>query len=130
ARLSERYDREVVIRRFDTAQYAAAEKCSIQVAARELRYQWFEQLHAGPVLTAHHQDDNIETLLMNFFKGTGIAGLRAILPGQGKVVRPLLFATREMLQAFATEHQLTWVEDSSNASDKYTRNFFRHQVAP
>jgi len=130
AGLSERYDREVVVRRFDTAQYAAVEKCSIQVAARELRYQWFEQLHAGPVLTAHHQDDNIETLLMNFFKGTGIAGLRAIQPRQGNIVRPLLFATREMLEQFAREQGLTWVEDSSNASDKYTRNYFRHQLIP
>jgi tRNA(Ile)-lysidine synthase len=130
AGLSERYDREVVVGRFDTAQYAAAEKCSIQVAARELRYQWFEQLHAGPVLTAHHQDDNIETLLMNFFKGTGIAGLRAIQPRQGRIVRPLLFATKEMLQQYAREQGLTWVEDSSNASDKYTRNYFRHQLIP
>jgi len=130
AGLSERYDREVVVRRFDTAQYAAVEKCSIQVAARELRYQWFEKLHAGPVLTAHHQDDNIETLLMNFFKGTGIAGLRAIQPRQGNIVRPLLFATREMLEQFAREQGLTWVEDSSNASDKYTRNYFRHQLIP
>jgi len=130
AGLSERYGREVMIGRFDTAQYAALKKCSIQVAARELRYRWFEQLHAGPILTAHHQDDNIETLLMNFFKGTGIAGLRAIQPRQGRIVRPLLFATREMLQQFAGEQGLTWVEDSSNASDKYTRNYFRHQLIP
>ena len=130
AGLSERYGREVLVGRFDTAQYAAAKKCSIQVAARELRYHWFEQVHAGPILTAHHQDDNIETLLMNFFKGTGIAGLRAIQPRQGRIVRPLLFATKEMLQQFAGEQGLTWVEDSSNVSDKYTRNYFRHQLIP
>jgi tRNA(Ile)-lysidine synthase len=87
-------------------------------------------MHTGPILTAHHQDDNVETLLMNFFKGTGIAGLRAILPRQGNIVRPLLFATREMLEQFAKEQGLTWVEDSSNASDKYTRNYFRHQLIP
>ncbi|MES1161035.1 MAG: tRNA lysidine(34) synthetase TilS, partial [Bacteroidota bacterium] len=125
-----RYGKEVIVERFDTEKYAAAEKCSIQVAARQLRYDWFHRLHTGPILTAHHQDDNIETLLMNFFKGTGIAGLRAMLPRQGRIVRPLLFATREMLQQFAGEQGLTWMEDSSNASDKYTRNYFRHQLIP
>ncbi|HVW60489.1 MAG TPA: tRNA lysidine(34) synthetase TilS, partial [Puia sp.] len=128
--LGKRYGKEVIVERFDTEKYAAAEKCSIQVAARQLRYDWFLRLHTGPVLTAHHQDDNIETLLMNFFKGTGIAGLRAMLPRQGNIVRPLLFATREMLRQFAGGQGLTWVEDSSNASDKYTRNYFRHQLIP
>jgi len=130
AGLSMRYGRQVIVERFDTAHYAAEHKCSIQVAARELRYSWFEKVHDGVILTAHHLDDNIETLLMNFFKGTGIAGLRAILPRQGRIVRPLLFATREMLQQFANEQGLAWVEDSSNASEKYTRNYFRHQVIP
>jgi len=128
--LVERYDKEVITGRFDTVQYAAAKKYSIQVAARELRYDWFRRLHTGPILTAHHLDDNIETLLMNFFKGTGIAGLRAMLPRQGNIVRPLLFATRAMLQQFAGERGLGWVEDSSNASEKYTRNYFRHQLIP
>jgi tRNA(Ile)-lysidine synthase len=126
----------VLTGRFDTEIYAASRKVSIQVAARELRYQWFHQLidnQAQPaafIITAHHLDDNIETLLMNFFKGTGIAGLRAMLPRQGKIVRPLLFATRAMLQQFAAGEGLEWVEDSSNVEDKYTRNFFRHQVIP
>ena len=134
--LSGRYGREVHIRRFDTEAYAVSRKISIQVAARELRYQWFHQIidswaqPAAFIITAHHLDDNIETLLMNFFKGTGIAGLRAMLPRQGKIVRPLLFATRPMLQQFAAGEGLEWVEDSSNAEDKYTRNFFRHQVIP
>ena len=128
--LGDRYGKEVFVQRFDTASYMADNKCSIQVAARELRYRWFTEIHPGVVLTAHHQDDNIETLLMNFFKGTGIAGLRAMLPRQGKIARPLLFATRDTLHQFASETELSWVEDSSNASDKYTRNFFRHQVAP
>jgi tRNA(Ile)-lysidine synthase len=130
AGLGQRYGKEVLVRRFDTSRYAAENKCSIQVAARELRYRWFEEVHDGPILTAHHQDDNIETLLMNFFKGTGIAGLRAMLPRQGNIVRPLLFATREMLRQFAGGQGLAWVEDSSNASDKYTRNYFRHQLIP
>jgi tRNA(Ile)-lysidine synthase len=133
--LGERYGRQVLIERFDTNAYAASRKVSIQVAARELRYRWFHQIidsWAQPacIMTAHHLDDNIETLLMNFFKGTGIAGLRAMLPRQGKIVRPLLFATRAVLQQYAVDQGIEWVEDSSNLSDKYTRNFFRHQVIP
>ena len=133
--LGERYGREVLIERFDTNAYAASRKVSIQVAARELRYRWFHQIIDGwaqpaCIMTAHHLDDNIETLLMKFVKGTGIAGLRAMLPRQGKIVRPLLFATRAMLQQYAVDQGIEWVEDSSNLSDKYTRNFFRHQVIP
>lgn len=129
--LGVRYNKEVLVKRFDTERYAMEHRCSIQVAARELRYSWFEEVRpGGVVVTAHHLDDNVETLLMNFFKGTGIAGLRAMLPRQGHVVRPLLFATREMLEQFAVQRQLTWVEDSSNASDKYTRNYVRHQLIP
>jgi tRNA(Ile)-lysidine synthase len=134
--LSQRYGVRVYTERFDTESYAASNKVSIQVAARELRYRWFEEIvdswapPAALIITAHHLDDNIETLLMNFFKGTGIAGLRAMLPRQGRIVRPLLFATRAMLQQYAVDQGLEWVEDSSNLSDKYTRNFFRHQVIP
>jgi tRNA(Ile)-lysidine synthase len=102
----------------------------VQVAARELRYAWFEEVASGAILTAHHLDDNVETLLMKFFKGTGIAGLHGILPKQGKLVRPLLFAKKEELLPFALLHQLRWVEDSSNAQDKYARNYLRHQVIP
>lgn len=153
--LGEKYGRPVLVQHFDTAAYALQHKVSIQVAARELRYAWFNELmqsstafsvpanpaHSGThpaqvlptfdhTLTAHHLDDNVETLLMKFFKGTGIAGLRGILPKQGNLVRPLLFARKEELVAFANEEQLTWVEDSSNAQDKYARNFLRLQVLP
>jgi len=82
------------------------------------------------LLTAHHLDDNIETMLMNLFKGTGIAGLRGILPKQNKIVRPLLFAKKDEIVQFAKENNLQWVEDSSNEADKYLRNYFRHQVVP
>ena len=133
-RQAERFGRAVRVRHFDTADYALSGKVSVQVAARELRYGWFETLlSAGParfVVTAHQLDDNIETMLMNFFKGTGIAGLRGMLPRQGNIVRPLLFARRGQLQEFAVDAGLPWVEDSSNLSDKYTRNYFRHQVIP
>jgi tRNA(Ile)-lysidine synthase len=128
------YGWEVAVKTFDTAAYAAGHKLSVQVAARQLRYDWFLGLVADGaahyVVTAHHLDDNIETMLMNFFKGTGIAGLRGMLPKQGKIVRPLLFAAREQLAEFAREAGVSWVEDSSNRSDKYTRNYFRHQVIP
>ncbi|MDF2191425.1 tRNA lysidine(34) synthetase TilS [Paraflavitalea sp. CAU 1676] len=134
--LAAKYDKPVLVRSFDTKAYADEHKVSIQVAARELRYAWFRSLVAvessnlSCIVTAHHLDDNIETVLMNFFKGTGIAGMRGILPKQAMVVRPLLFATKEELVEFARQEQLTWVEDSSNAQDKYSRNYLRHQVAP
>ncbi|WP_431209226.1 tRNA lysidine(34) synthetase TilS [Puia sp. P3] len=128
--LGVRYGREVLVKRFDTLAYAGNQRVSVQVAARELRYAWFAEVAPGPVVTAHHQDDNIETVLMNFFKGTGIAGLRGMLPRQGRVVRPLLSAGREAIRAFAVAEGLEWVEDSSNESDKYTRNYLRHRVIP
>jgi len=82
------------------------------------------------LLTAHHANDNIETLLMNFFRGTGITGLRGILTKQENIVRPLLFATKQELINFAKENNLAFAEDSSNSSDKYTRNYFRNQLIP
>jgi tRNA(Ile)-lysidine synthase len=128
------YGWDVLVSCFDTTAYAAEHRLSVQVAARQLRYEWFLGLIADGtaqyVVTAHHLDDNIETVLMNFFKGAGIAGLRGMLPKQDKIVRPLLFAARERLVQFAREAGVSWVEDSSNQSDKYTRNYFRHQVIP
>jgi tRNA(Ile)-lysidine synthase len=146
--LAERYDRAFHVARFDTAAYATAHKVSIQVAARELRYTWFRQLlgaadaealapaaaqrapRLAAIATAHHLDDNIETMLMNLFKGTGATGLRGMLPFQEQIVRPLLFASREDIEAYATAEGLPHVEDSSNAGDTYTRNFVRHKVLP
>ncbi len=140
--LGEKYNKQVLVRRFETEKYAVEKKVSIQVAARELRYEWFFEIlnfpplttHRSPLpthlLTAHHLNDNIETMLMNFFKGTGITGLRAMLPKQDRLVRPLLFAKKEELVRFAGDNMLDWVEDSSNELDKYSRNYFRHQVIP
>lgn len=129
------YGKKVRVNRFDTERYAASYKLSIQAAARELRYQWFRQLvfeegSGHHVLTAHHADDDLETIVMNFFRGTGLAGLRGILPVQGHLIRPLLPFHREQLEAYARERKLKWREDSSNLTDTYTRNFFRHQVLP
>lgn len=141
--LTKKYNVEIFVKKFDTEKYAEENKLSIQVAARELRYEWFNQIvngHAGfirhspltihHILTAHHANDNIETLLINFFKGTGISGLRGILPKHGNIIRPLLFAKKEELIEFAKENNLSYVEDSSNVSDKYTRNYFRNQLIP
>lgn len=147
------YSTEIFIKKFNTEKYAEEKKISIQVAARELRYEWFQELIASAtgklepatkefsetshiahrtsyVLTAHHANDNIETLLMNFFKGTGIKGLQGIPAKQRKIIRPLLFAKRLELVSFAKENNLPFVEDSSNLSDKYTRNYFRNQLIP
>ncbi len=136
--LAEKYQVEVFVKKFDTEKYAEENKLSIQVAARELRYTWFNEVILTNskfqipdyILTAHHANDNMETLLMNFFKGTGIKGLHGILPRQKNIIHPLLFAKKEELLAFATEHKLEFVEDSSNASDKYTRNYFRNELIP
>jgi tRNA(Ile)-lysidine synthase len=146
--LQNKYGKEVLVNRFDTEQYASQNKISIQEAARELRYKWFNEIVSGElsvvskkqnthnspftihIATAHHANDNIETLLINFFRGTGISGLHGIPAKQGKIIRPLLFAKREELMIYAKENHLEWVEDTSNTLDKYTRNFFRLQVIP
>ena len=133
--LGARYSKEVLVKHFDTKTFASQNKVSIQVAARELRYAWFYELLGKDkslhyLITAHHLDDNIETMLMNLFKGTGIAGLRGILPKQDKLLRPLLFANKEIIHQYAMADQLSWAEDSSNSTDDYSRNYFRHQVIP
>ncbi len=134
--LAKKYNVEIFVKSFDTEAYANEKRLSIQVAARELRYNWFKELinlstyQLSYVATAHHADDNIETILMNFFKGSGINGLKGMLPKQEKIVRPLLFATKEQILEFAQEQDLSWREDSSNSSDKYTRNYFRNQLIP
>ncbi|UOE49040.1 tRNA lysidine(34) synthetase TilS [Mucilaginibacter sp. SMC90] len=119
---------------FDTEQYAAENKISIQMAARDLRYQWFDTIcqQSGyeVVALAHHQNDTIETILLNLTRGTGIAGLHGILPKNGKLVRPLLFLSRAEIQTHVTAKGLTFVEDSSNASAKYARNKIRLEVVP
>ena len=137
--LAKMYNVEIFIKQFETEKYAVQNKAGIQEAARNLRYEWFKELVQlqtinyklqTKLVTAHHANDNIETLLLNFFKGTGISGLRGILPKHEKIIRPLLFARKEELLGFAKENNLRYVEDSSNTSDKYTRNYFRNQLIP
>jgi len=134
--LAEMYNVEILIKTFDTEKYAEEKKCSIQVAARELRYQWFTNLHQQDnhiyILLAHHANDDIETLMMNFFRGTGLEGLTG-MPSfitYNFCLRPLLNNTRYQIETFAKEHNLEWTEDSSNKSSKYTRNFFRNELVP
>ncbi len=119
---------------FDTACYAEQHKLSIQVAARQLRYDWFsEQLQAQGydyLLTAHHLEDSLETFLINFTRGTGIDGLMGIPKQNERVIRPLLPFSRQEVMDYASLQQLQWREDSSNASDKYLRNKLRHEVVP
>lgn len=119
---------------FDTQQYAVQNKISIQMAARELRYNWFEELRQQhrytAIALAHHQNDVIETILLNMVRGTGIAGLHGILPKNGALVRPLLFLNREEIEKLINENSFEYVEDSSNASTKYARNKLRHDVIP
>lgn len=125
---------QVFFQRFDTKQFAEDEKLSIQLAARKLRYQWFYELLENEnfdyVLTAHHLDDQLETFLINFSRGTGLDGLCGIPSLNDKIVRPLLIFSRAEIETFANENQLKWREDSSNASDKYVRNKIRHQMVP
>lgn len=135
---AEKYGVALHMKLFDTASYAAENRISIQEAARNLRYAWFESLIdekklAGIrawVLTAHHRDDAIETSVMHFFRGTGLKGLLGIPAQNHYLRRPLLSFSRAQLAAYAEAEQLEWVEDSSNRESKYTRNFFRNEILP
>ncbi|WP_194768719.1 tRNA lysidine(34) synthetase TilS [Tamlana sp. I1] len=132
--LAEALELEVFVQNFDTEKYAKDHKCSIQMAARELRYNWFEELAAqlefDYILTAHHADDNLETFLINFTRGTGLEGLTGIPVVNEKFVRPLLPFSSDDIAAFAKENNISWRDDSSNASVKYLRNKLRHEVIP
>ena len=135
--LADELQAPLLVQHFDTIQLAEASGKGIQELARDLRYGWFNALTekgtdcvADIILTAHHADDNIETLLMQFFRGTGLNGLCGMEPRQNKLVRPLLFARKSELLEYAKANNINYVEDSSNLSDKYTRNYFRHSVVP
>jgi tRNA(Ile)-lysidine synthase len=120
--------------RFDTAAFAYDNKLSVQVAARQLRYIWFNQLmdehNLDYLLTAHHLDDSIETFMINFIRGTGLEGLTGIPQQNDRTVRPLLPFSRVEIEAYANANTIKWREDSSNASDKYLRNKIRHDIVP
>lgn len=119
---------------FDTDAFAKDYKLSTQVAARELRYNWFYELlethQFDYVLTAHHADDNLETFIINLSRGTGLEGLIGIPEENDKIIRPLLPFSRDEILKYAKENNIEWREDSSNASNKYLRNKIRHDLVP
>ena len=121
-------------RRFETEAFAWENTLSIQMAARELRYAWFEELLIKNtyrcLATGHHFDDSMETILLNLTRGSATDGLAGIPIKNGNVIRPLLFASRKQIEKYAAMKGLVWREDLSNLTDDYQRNFIRHQVVP
>ena len=122
------------VKRFDTEKYAASKGISTQMAARDLRYSWFENIRQEYgyhfIAIAHNLNDSVETLLINLIRGSGIKGLTGIQPTAGYIVRPLLFALRTEIESFALENNIVFREDKSNAETKYTRNKIRQLVLP
>ncbi|MGI6339601.1 MAG: tRNA lysidine(34) synthetase TilS [Bacteroidales bacterium] len=121
-------------KKFDTVTYSRKNHISIEMAARELRYKWFETIRAenafSSVAVAHNLNDNIETILLNLVRGTGIAGLTGIKPRNGNIIRPLLFASRQKIRDYCIQGKIPYREDLSNADTKYHRNKIRNLVMP
>jgi tRNA(Ile)-lysidine synthase len=119
---------------FDTNNYASSKKLSVQMAARELRYKWFEkvrqEISADYIAIAHNQNDNIETFFINMINGAGLKGLRAIQNKNNFIVRPLMFASRNQIEEYVKSESLNFREDSSNILKKYKRNKIRHDLMP
>ena len=122
------------VEHFNTESYAADNKISIQIAARELRYHWFDEVikefDYNYVLTAHHLNDDVETFIINLTRGTGLDGLSGIPKVNNTIIRPLLPFSREEIHTYALAEKIIWREDASNASDKYLRNSIRHHIIP
>jgi len=133
-KLSIKYKVPFVITTFQTLAFADSEKISTQMAARILRYEWFEKVrkehNCDYIATAHHQNDVLETIFLNLTKGTGIAGLHGIKAKKGYLIRPMLFAEKDDIFEYIVENQIIWREDSSNESNKYQRNLIRNEVVP
>lgn len=122
------------VKKLATKEYAQTKGISTQMAARDLRYSWFEEIrstyHYEAIATAHHAGDSFETVVLNLVRGTGLAGLHGIAVQNNKLIRPLLFASRDEIKQYIGDHQLAWREDSSNASHYYKRNLIRLEVVP
>ncbi len=120
--------------RFDTKAFAKKNRLSVQMAARDLRYKWFEEIRKKNgydlIAVAHNLNDKIETLLINLTRGTGLTGMAGMKPVSNRIIRPLLFATRQDISTFRNQHKIIFREDKSNADTKYTRNKIRHLVIP
>tara|TARA_B110000503_G_scaffold58843_1_gene94028 strand:- start:236 stop:1549 length:1314 start_codon:yes stop_codon:yes gene_type:complete len=132
--LSQKTSNQIFTIKFDTEEFSKNQKLSTQIAARELRYNWFQELikqhNFDFVLTAHHADDNLETFLINLTRGTGLDGFTGIPKINGNIVRPLLAFSREEISTYAKAKNIEWREDASNSSTKYIRNKIRHQIVP
>lgn len=119
---------------FDTSSYAKENKLSIEMAARELRYHWFEKIrqkhHAEYISVAHHADDSAETLLMNLIRGTGLRGLKGIEAINGKIIRPMLCCSRNEIETYAESNRLNFITDSTNANTDFVRNKIRLETIP
>ena len=133
-KLAIRYDKPYFNKSFDTKAVAVEKGISIEMAARDLRYAWFEDIrhscHYDWIVVAHHRDDQIETFFLNLARGTGISGLTGMKVINGRVVRPLLFATRKEIERYAIEKFLDYRDDSSNSLTDFQRNKIRHLVLP
>lgn len=132
--LAKRLQVPFYLKTFDTQNIAAEQKISIQMAARQLRYNFFRELQISEkfdkIAVAHHQNDSIETLLINLIRGTGIAGLHGIKRDRDHIIRPLLCFTADEIDTIVSENGIKYVEDSSNASNKYMRNKLRLDIIP
>ena len=132
--LARQYDKPFHLASFDTRQFAVERGISIEMAARELRYHWFEELceknHYDWVAVAHHRDDQLETFFLNLSRGTGIQGLTGMKAVYGRIVRPLLFASRKEIEQYRFANHLEYIEDSSNIDLNILRNRIRHQLLP
>jgi len=132
--IADKYSIRCYVRSFDTLKFAEENKISIQMAARQLRYDWFEELlvenNFSCIATGHHQDDSIETFLINLIRGSGISGLCGIQMINNKIVRPLLSLKRNQIEYFLTKQNIKYRNDSSNSDIKYLRNNIRHQLIP
>lgn len=132
--LARQMNKSLWVEHFNTKAYVNKHKVSVQMAARDLRYDWFKDLmakhHIKTLVTAHHADDNLETFLINLSRGTGIKGLTGIPEKTDTISRPLLPFSRLQLAQYAEQEKLTWREDQSNADIKYLRNKIRHEIIP
>lgn len=130
---AERVEVKLFVKQFDTLDFVENNKVSVEMAARELRYAWFDELvHSSfdKLALAHHADDQIETFFINLMRGSGIKGLKAMQPRNGMYIRPLLWASREEIKKFAIENGIQWREDSTNNDTVYLRNKIRHELMP
>lgn len=131
---AEKNDLQCFVNHFDTEKYAVEEGVSIEMAARDLRYAWFEELRQqlgyDKIVLAHHADDQIETFFINLLRGAGLHGLKGMKPINGVLIRPLLWASREQIRKYAVENQIVWREDHTNAETVYLRNKIRNQLMP